>query len=318
MNVVERWRDDIARIFAEAAEDVASLPAGPSAVGLALLERADPLRGAAGTNAISYLLPFWLRERLDVPIGASRDMAVGNLLAMLHFFGLDDAMDERHGERRRADLRDTLTFGQLANELFRQRYSRHFPSDSPLWSYHRRYLEEWASAVQAEAAAPIDPRDPERLAAKAAPVKLCAAAGLLHEQRRERIPELERAVQLALAVLQLSDDWADWREDLAEPNRNALLSLARDGLALTDGEPMDERSVRRAIYRGGCADRLADIAEGYVVHLQRCDMAPPSLVEFAREIAQGIRRDAQAVERSVAELAAGGGLSYYLSNNGYR
>lgn len=310
MHEIERYRDELERVFAEVSEEMAELPPGLSERAQALLARYHPLRGGGGANGICYLLPYWYGEQTGAPDGLCRDLTAGNIYMMLHFFLLDDAMDG--GGERSGEFRGSLALGQLLYDRFRQRYGRHFGPDSPLWEFYRRYLEEWAAAVSEEAARPMDPGDPVALARKAAPIKGCVPGLLLRAGRPERISDAEQAVELALAVLQLSDDWADWREDLLQSNCNAFLSLVKKGLR--PGDPLEERTVRGAIFHRGCAARLAGIAEEYAGRLDRMPDVPARLQAYARAIAQDIRKDAEQVEESARILALEGGFVGFLSN----
>jgi len=312
MNESERYRDEIAHIFAEASEEIAALPAELAELGQDLLARSNPLRNGGQANRISYLLPYWMGEHIGSPIELCRDLAVGNIFAMLHFFLLDDAMDGGTS-RSKAGLRRSLALGQLLYGLFQKRYSRRFSNGSPLWDYYRKYVEEWASAVHSEASVPMNPCDAGQLARKAAPVKVCAAGLLLDAGQPVRIPDTEQAIDLALAVLQLSDDWADWREDLPESNRNAFLSLVREKLSLHTEDLLDERSVKRATYHYQCVDRLAEIAEDYVERAMNIPNAPKRLISFQNTIARSLRIEAFEVEESTRKLALGGGIDYLLS-----
>jgi len=308
---LELYRDEIDRVFAEALREIQELPEPMRAVGHSLLSRSHPHRNGGGTNAVCFLLPYWLREASGVPIELCRDMAVGNLYAMLHYFVLDDAMDAGT-DRIPAGLRRSLALGQLLSGLFRQRYAKHFSQDSALWAYERVYTEQWACAVNREAAEPVDPHDCAQLAGKAAPVKLCVAGQLIWSGQQERIPEWEQATELALAALQLSDDRSDWREDLAEPNRNALLTLVRDELALSAGEPLEERTVKRAIFRHGVLDRLAAIAAEYLDRLQSLPNVPHGLAVFQRTIVQTLHKDAQQTRETIHNFAKNGAFSQIL------
>jgi hypothetical protein len=303
----------IKQLFADASTEVSCFPAPLNEIGLALLAKFKPAQGGAGTNYISYLLPFWLKEQTASPNELCRDLAIGNLYAMVHFFVLDDVMDEDAGLNK-LETRHSLVLGQLFQTLFHQRYRRHFSADSPLWMFYRDYTSDWALAVSQEGKGPADPYDPGQLARKSAPVKLCAAGLLLLSGQQERISDLEEAIDLVLATLQLSDDWADWRDDLAEENCSAFLTLVRKRLALPSEQPLDERLVKQAIYRANCLDSLSDITQDYGERLKGIPNVPAVLIAFHDAISDGIRRDAIAAKETTNKLASSGGLTYFLSN----
>jgi len=319
--MIQDYQDEIELIFAKAAEGIQTFPAGLRELGLALLERSYPKSGG-GTNAISFLLPYWYGEQIGSARELCRELAVGNLYAMLHFFLLDDAMDGdpvQEGASSRGSaytIRGALAVSQLLHDRFLASYQRHFTHDSLLWSYYRHYMEEWAAIVYAEATSPIDPNNPKQLAGKAAPVKLCAAALLIQMGLPERIPVAEQAIELVLAVLQLSDDWSDWTEDIhTDPNCNAFLSLVRDKLGLSDGVPLDGGLVKRAIYHKQVVEELAIIAEGYRERLQQLPHVPSALITFQQAMVGGLREDAQRIEKSILSLVSGGGFSHFLANS---
>jgi len=314
MNVTAEFGTVIGRVFAEAAEEAATFPGRLGESGRAWIDRCNPLNREGDTNAITFLLPFWLREWAGGSERMCRDMAVGNVFAMLHFFLLDDAMDGGTGTGG-SSVRDNLALGQLFCERFSERYGRHFAADSELWERYRAYLDQWAEAVSEEGGALADPRDSERLAAKSAPVKLCAAGLLISCGREEEIGQAEEAVELALATLQLSDDRTDWQEDLAagEERSNAFLTLAREALAWPKEEPLTESAVKQAIYREGALDRLNEIVLSFGERLKGMANAPGRLVFFHDSIADELVNDARAAENATNVLAAGGGFSYFLS-----
>lgn len=307
----EEYREELELIFDEAGKEIAALPAGLGDWGRELLALSHPLRNGGRANGISYLLPYWMRELTNSPIELCRDLAIGNIYAMLRYFLLDDAMDGK--EKGPERVRSSLVLGQLLEELFRQRYERHFPHDSALWGCYRRYVREWAVSVRSEMANPIDPHEVGRLAGKAAPVKIGASGLLLRAGMPDRIPGVEEAVDLALAALQLSDDWADWKEDLPVPNGNAFLTIVRSALPPFNGDALEERSVRTAIYHQHAVGLLADVAESYAGRLRRISCRPSRLAAFADAVAEGMRKDARDIERSKQRLAEEGGFAHLMS-----
>jgi len=312
MEWIDRYRDEIAAIFEDAARETDSYPPPLDELGRAWVNRLDPARGAR-SNYIGYLLPYWIREETGVELAACRGLAAANIHALIHFFLLDDVIDTGPAMAQ-ADIREGLVLGQLFQASFQKGYSRHYAPDSPLWGHYQRYLAEWAHAIREETVRPADPDNPGQLAGKSSPVKLSAAGMLLQAGRHEQLAGLEEAVDLTLATLQLSDDWADWQEDLAAGNDSAFLLLARRCLSLEPHEPLDEQQVKRAIYHRGCLDRLAEIVEGYCARTALLPHAPEMLVSFHSALAAGIREDARSVRERTKQLLEGGGFDYFLSN----
>ncbi|XID91334.1 hypothetical protein ACF3MZ_22875 [Paenibacillaceae bacterium WGS1546] len=313
MDWIEGYEEEMVLVFAEAEEETSAYPVPLREPGLAFLSRFKPRDNGPGTNYICFLLPAWLQKETGSPDRLVRDLAVGNAFAMLHFFLLDDVMDAPDPLK----IRQALALGQLFQDSFRGRYGRHFPAESPLWSYYERYLAMWAVSVAREGEAPANPRDPGGLAAKSSPVKLCAAGMLSLAGLPERIPGMEAAIDLALATLQLADDWADWKEDLAEggERRNAFLALVREALALTPGQPLEEAAVLKAIYRGGALNKLAELAEEHGERIASLRDAPSPLRSFQRTILGGIRRDAKKAADMTSGIGKGDLFSIILTNS---
>ncbi|MCD9020933.1 hypothetical protein [Cohnella silvisoli] len=312
MHWIDDFRTELAYVFAEAGTEIARFPYPLSEQGLFMLARFNPLNEGGSTNYISYLLPYWVREQTEVSPELCHDLAIGNIFAMLHYFILDDAID-KSAEASGENIRSSLVLGQLLHNLFYQRYYRHYPAESPIWQYYDKYIADWAAAVYHEGRAPANPFAARLLARKSSPVKLCAVGVLISANRQDQIERHEEAVDLALATLQLADDWADWVDDLVEQNSNAFLSLVKQQLSLDPEAQLDERTVKQAIYQSGCLDRLAEIAASNGSRLEEIPYVPQRLVDFHNSLAKGIRRDAQLAEETTRQIALGG-FSYFLSN----
>lgn len=311
MREVDEFREEIELLFEEASREMAELPEELREMGQAFLARCNPLHSGGKAKSISFLLPYWLQEETGAPVELCRDLSIGSLYVMLHYFMLDDVMDGGDGRIQSSGIRKSLALGQMLSVMVRKRYARYFGQESLIWSYERQYVEQWSSTVTREVLESVNPRDCRQLAGKAAPIKLGAAGVLLwSDQSAERIAEVEEAIDLALAVLQLSDDYADWLEDLPEAKRNSFLTIVKDKLA---GDPLDEQGVKRAIYHRGAVLQLAEIAEDYGDKMRRSSRAPARLLTYQGAIVQDLRGIADRIEQVVDGLAAGGGLSQLLS-----
>ncbi|OAS16731.1 hypothetical protein [Paenibacillus oryzisoli] len=310
--LIEPYSDEIVHIFGKASAQLQTLPEELKEQALALLGKCHPLnrKDNEGPNMISYLLPYWVGETLGSPIELCRELAVGNLYGMLSFFLLDDVMDEMR------DVRRSLALSTVLNQRFLEAYQWCFSENPQLWGCYNRYLAQWADAMYREEDEPMDPRDPGRLARKAAPVKLCVAALLLQAGQVNKMPHMEKAIDLALAVLQLSDDWADWLEDLPTASCNAFLVLLRENLQLQVGEVMDESMVKRSIYREMALGGLATLASDYADELTAMKEAPASLQIFASTMAESLQFKANEIKDRYDRLLNDGGFSIYLAENG--
>ncbi|MBD2844936.1 hypothetical protein IDH44_07025 [Paenibacillus sp. IB182496] len=304
------YEEEIKMALELAREAVKAYPSSLRETAETMLRRADPRHNRS--NYVAYLLPLWLAKDERHAAAAIR-LAGAHFLAALHFGLVDDMMDEPpavwSGERRQL-----LLLSQLLQESFKAEYRRHFSSDSVVWEDLGRYTSEWAVAALNERARIADPRNVRQLAAKAAPVKLGASALLELRGEPEQRTAAERAVELTLATLQLADDWADWQDDLTQPEGNAFLSLVREHLPLQDQEaPWDARLVKRAVYHYGALDGLSRIADDLCARLSPLTGVSPMLIAYQRSICDGIRRDARAA-RAESDRLVLGGFHYHLHN----
>ncbi|MBD3921922.1 hypothetical protein H8B09_24385 [Paenibacillus sp. PR3] len=310
MREVDEFKDEIELLFEEASREMIELPDELREMGQALLARCHPLRSGGKAKSISFLLPYWLQEETGAPIELCRDLSIGSVYVMLQYFILDDVMDGGDDRIQSSGVRKSLALAQMLGVMSRRRYARYFDPNSSIWSYERQYVEQWSSAVTREVLESVNPWDARQLAGKAAPIKLGAAGVLLWAgQTEQRITEVEEAIDLALAVLQLSDDWADRIEDLHESNRNSFLTIVKDKLADVVGDQLDERSVNRAIYHRGALVQLAEIAEHYRERMHQIPQASTRLLTYQGTIVQDLRETAERIQRAVDELASHGGLS---------
>jgi hypothetical protein len=314
MREVDDFKDEIELLFEEASREMRELPIELREMGQALLARCNPMRSGGKAKSISFLLPHWLQKETGATVELCRDLSIGSVYVMLQYFILDDVMDGGDERIQSAGIRRSLALGQMLNVLARKRYAHYFAQDASIWDYERRYVEQWSSAVTREVLESVNPRDCRQLAGKAAPIKLGAAGVLLWSgQTAQRIAEVEEAIDLALAVLQLSDDYADWLEDLHEAKRSSFLTIVKERLADAATDSMDEPSVKRAIYHRGAVRQLAEIAEDYGEQMRRINQAPERLLTYQRAIVVDLRESADRIEQAVEGLAAQGGLSQLLS-----
>jgi hypothetical protein len=119
---------------------------------------------------------------------------------------------------------------------------------------------------------------PLRTAGKAGPVKISSTGALLLTGRQDQVEKLEQAVDIVLMTLQMSDDYTDWKEDLAEGSYNGLLAM------IAAEEPskaaLTEKDAENAIYLRGCMKRFAQLASIHHEKLLSLDTGAVELVDF--------------------------------------
>ena len=71
------------------------------------------------------------------------------------------------------------------------------------------------------------------------------------------IAPVSEIVDEVLITLQMVDDWADWREDMAEGNENSLLAFIHADLQLTDSDRLSAEQVNNALALQDCLTRFA-------------------------------------------------------------
>ncbi|MEF3301639.1 hypothetical protein [Paenibacillus sp. GYB003] len=310
MNWLHDFEDELTAVFAEAERRLASFPSPLNEAGERYLNAFHPLRRESTKNYICYLLPYWLlglAGEAESAKTACRRMAVANVFVMLHFFLLDDVMDEP-GEGGK----EKLALASLMQTQYMDVYVSLFRADSPFWTLYRQYVSEWAAGVSGERPDGDLFGDPVRIAHKASPVKLASSGLLLLAGQGESIGPVSEAIDQVLVSLQMADDRADWREDLRLGNANCLLALVRKERGETNGRELTEKDVKAAIYVSGCLERYAEIAAERHRRLLKAKPAVPHLLAFHGHLADALARDAAAVVKERWALLAGG-FSYMLS-----
>ena len=307
MQWLHPYRHKVDQLYRLAEMRMAEFPECAAQPGLALLKRLDQARAASKDNHICCLLPYWLADSTQAREEWCDRMALGNLFGMLHYLIIDDAMDapaQPHGS--------LLPLAGLCNlELFAC-YQPLLTERGEVWSHYQRYVSEWAAAAAAERAHNRRWSDPLTLAHKSSPIKLTAAALCALAGREELLEEFEAAIDLVLATLQLSDDLADWEQDLAEDSGNALLLLIRSGMAEPD-KPLTAEAVKQAIFVSQALVPYLEVAERHHRALSELAISDsvPGLVSFHNSLLEELRDIALRVSREREQLLQGG-FHYWL------
>lgn len=289
-------RPQLSEVYEKAKTRIAGYPPPLNEIGLRYAELFNPVAHEDGRDYICTLLPFWLSESTGISREQASSLALANVYGMLYFFLQDDAMD---GNVAAQGQKENLALGNLLHlDLFRC-FRELFPSGSPLWEHYDRYVSGWADCVVNEGTANYFIADRMLTAGKAGPVKIAVVGACLLGCRPEAIPFLEKGVDLALATLQMLDDWSDWREDLADGSYNGLLAMiGSDSL----------REIESAIYVKGCMARFAEFGEQHHSQLDGLPFIPDGLKAFHRYMADNLHAISERLERNKRN-AMGGGLN---------
>ncbi|WP_458119878.1 hypothetical protein [Paenibacillus sp. Z6-24] len=333
------WLNDFDRhihaAFEEAAQRIRQFPAPLNKEGMEYLTGFDIRLQSGIHNYICYLLPFWL-ERMSRPhlhpdlqkhlSQTARQVATANIMGMLHYFIQDDLMDasstaaEDHGAALMQDLRRLLPLSELLQAEYTGILSRIAGHRPEYWLSRRQYTYDWARSVYHEQHTGHFLDNIPLITGRASPLRLSAVVMLLEADLPARLPGILQQLDLALLLLQMNDDAADWPEDLRLHNYNCLLSLihheANPAAPIAPGSfyILDEPSIRHYIYDRNILRHYANLA-----HAQRA--ARPDdpedsidLLQFCDDLVQQLDQLADTIEASRNLLLQQGSLFYYANN----
>ncbi|ANF95880.1 hypothetical protein [Paenibacillus bovis] len=331
------WLEDFDRhihaAFEEAAQRIRQFPAPLNHEGLNYLNGFD-IRVKDGIhNYICYLLPFWLERISSLHLAPERkehlqqiaqSIAAGNIMGMLHYFIHDDLMDasatatEDNGAALIQNLRRLLPLSELLHAEYTGILSRIAGHRPEYWLYRRQYTYDWARAVQHEQHPGHFMNHIPLITGRASPLRLSAVVMLLEVGLPALLPGILQQLDLALLLLQMNDDAADWPEDLRLHNYNCLLSLIHEDAALrTDHPPeafyiLDEQTVRHYIYDRNILRHYANLAHEQYVSQLAVPADSLDLLQFCEELVQQLDQLAAAIEASRHLLLEQGSLFYYV------
>ncbi|MBD3918379.1 hypothetical protein H8B09_06395 [Paenibacillus sp. PR3] len=304
------WRSDyeheLAHVFREAERLIDAFPAPLNDKGREYLQAFNPLNPSGTKNHICYLLPFWMQPITELDSRCYRDLSLANVFVMLYFFIQDDLMDTAP-----SDWKEQLALGNLFHLSMLDLYRAMFESSSPFWNYYRSYVTDWSIEVAYESTSVS--LSPAKLAQKAAPVKLASTGALLLAGRRELEPAVSEAVDLVLATLQLSDDWADWEEDFDLHNANSLIGMIASEKAVSPSL-ITRTDIRNAIYIDNALSRYSQITQANGEAFVRLELSLPHLAAFHSHLADKLTEAGDHLSQMKLQLL-GGGFTYWLSQN---
>lgn len=308
-----QYSDDLKQAVANAESILLRFPPAFSKPAVHYLHRFQVLNAERTNNYICYLLPYWLIDAVDEfdrvrlkPI--IQDFTIANLLGMMHYHLIDQAMDKPD-----SNAVHRLPLANLIYQEFTAIYSRYFQQDSLFWNYFRKYLLEWADAVTHENSRNYFHEQQEAIAHKAAPVKLCIAGVMLLTGKDQLIPLLEDAADKVLITLQLLDDWDDWEKDLNEGSYNCLIALVQTRYQIPDNRKPTAEEVEQALYVDDILKEFSVLADCNRNHIEAIRPISPQLYNFHEFLRLNLENGYISLQNHRNKLY-GGGLDYLLSN----
>jgi len=210
-------------------------------------------------------LPFWLGEKWDVEHQVCQDMAVGNLFLLHCFQSFDFIMDR---DRPGTSSRSQIVLGNLCYLQVVRHYRPYFPADSLFWERMEGYWQEWGESIlweveKGETRRPFSDTFLQRAAHKAAALKICPTGLALLSGHPDLIPDLEQAVDLMHATMQLVDDLKDWREDLEHHRYNSFLGMLAADRRFTADQLLKPEDVAAAISDSEILQRYVETIRDY-------------------------------------------------------
>ncbi|MDO7907142.1 class 1 isoprenoid biosynthesis enzyme [Paenibacillus sp. JX-17] len=307
------YQTELAGIYAEAGQRISLFPSPLNDLGIRYLDRFNPLLEDSINNYICYLLPLWMQDASSsdsIPPDTYRQLSIGNVFLMLHYFILDDLMDTRPEA-----WREQIGLGTMMYDECLAIYRARFPDNPLVWEYLREYTRDWAEAIVRETQADPFMSEPFNVACKAAPIKIASTSVLLLRGQREEIASFSSYVDAVLLALQMADDWSDWEEDLVHNSYNCLLSFIRHEYGMAHQEQLTRQQVEEAIYTTCILNRYVERGRDLIRTVPVPLTFAPHLADFGEAIFQGLQQDADLILEERQRLLRAGGLQYFIEKN---
>ena len=169
---------------------------------------------------------FWLGEIVDASKESQLIAALGSITGYGYFLHQDDLVDGETSVLRHTEIARNFLYSKLLES-----FQRIIPNHVLFWDYWNKYLEEYTEGLLYENVKKkihcTYSRDDDNLrfiAARSAPVKICASSLAISSGRFREIPQIEKGIEQLTIGLQLRDDLADCLEDFFHNNYTPVVS----------------------------------------------------------------------------------------------
>ena len=211
---------------------------------------------------LEWGLPRWLGDAFDLPPDVSAGLVLANAYGLAFVRLVDDLADGENAGLEPAETvllagaMHSLWIGQVREVVGRAgQEPAGRGSAAWFWRDFDRYRTQWVQVLLDERLPSVPfcaytEADFRRLAARAAPLKVCCAASCLLAGREDDLPALEDAIDQLLVGAVLLDHALDWPEDLAQGRANAFVAYASSLPQTAENRDANRRRVLEAILLG--------------------------------------------------------------------
>lgn len=167
---------------------------------------------------------FWLGELVGANEEDQLTAAVASICGYTYFLHQDNIIDGDANVIRRGELALNFLYAKLL-----ENFKAITPPGSTFWVLWNKYLREYSEGILFENTRIRFPRQYSRkdlslVAARSAPVKICAASLALASGKVPDILRIETAIEELTIGLQIRDDLSDWVEDFLRGNYTPVVS----------------------------------------------------------------------------------------------
>ena len=169
---------------------------------------------------------FWLGECVNASEESQLIAALGSITGYGYFLHQDDVVDGEASTVRRTELARNFLYAKLLES-----FQKITPSNDSFWDYWNQYLKEYTKGLLFEDVETKIPRPYSRnddnlifVAARSAPVKICASSLALSSGKYQEIPRIEKGIEQLTIGLQFRDDLTDCLEDFLRGNYTPVVN----------------------------------------------------------------------------------------------
>jgi hypothetical protein len=265
-------------------------------------------------NPLCFMLPFWLKDPLEVDSKTCCKITEGFMLLAFYVLIQDAVMDITSDEHKE----DLLPLGSLFFVDFLEIFREMFPVDSLFWSYFKKYINEWTNSVIWEKKEKYNKKinfSKEELilaARKAAALKISSSAICILGGHEDKVEKVSNIIDLLILTFQMLDDISDWKEDAKTLNCTFFLFLVMEYCELEDLSKVNEIHVSDALYFGGVLEKIFKIVYENHTVIEKESVDFPYFILYHETLYNQLEHELKQIHKE-KESRIQGGFIYLLS-----